>query len=76
MIANDKCKTFEDTEVDVIYQRFCCLCESETYEIERERTSILLSYKFVSLNYNFCLHYGLCIIIFSWVEYFITTYLR
>ena len=47
MIANDKCKTFEDTEVDVIYQRFCCLCESETYEI-RERMSILLSYKFVS----------------------------
>ena len=33
MIANDKCKTFEDTEVDVIYQRFCCLCESETYGI-------------------------------------------
>ena len=29
MIANDKCKTFEDTEVDVIYQRVCCLCESE-----------------------------------------------
>ena len=47
MIANDKCKTFEDTEVDVIHQRFCCLCESETYEIG-ERTSILLSYKFVS----------------------------
>ena len=37
MIANDKCKTFEDTEVDVIYQRFCCLCESETYEIKSER---------------------------------------
>ena len=39
MIANDKCKTFEDTEVDVIYQRFCCLCESETYGI-REKISI------------------------------------
>ena len=23
MIANDKCKTFEDTEVDVIYQVAC-----------------------------------------------------
>ena len=39
MIANDKCKTFEDTEVDVIYQRFCSLCESETYEI-RERENL------------------------------------
>ena len=36
MIANDKCKTFEDTEVDVIYQRVCCLCESEMRS-ERER---------------------------------------
>ena len=39
MIANDKCKTFEDTEVDVIYQRFCHLRESETYGI-RERKNI------------------------------------